>query len=143
MTPGMIVRPRASKLSDAEAWARSPIAAILPSLTPISAIPRPAWLTTSPPRTNKSKVSAMAEVRAPICSGQQVFCGGGDRLNGQVHHVTERLVKAWVNHANLFVGPRPANGAREFAPWTVELLIGRSKKAQRRNTCSRRHMHGS
>ncbi len=53
-TPGSTVSPVASNTSLAEAWERSPTVMILPPRTPTSARPRPAWLTTSPPRTIRS-----------------------------------------------------------------------------------------
>src|SRR5579872_357751 len=59
MTPGNTTSPAASKVSPAAAVARSPISAIMPSRTPTSAIPRPAWFTTSPPRTMRSNALAM------------------------------------------------------------------------------------
>src|SRR6266849_9696429 len=59
MTPGTTCRPLASITAPPGARARSPIAAIRPPVTPISRTPSPSWLTTVPPRTITSKVSAI------------------------------------------------------------------------------------
>src|SRR3954470_21103841 len=114
ITPGMTVRPEASNPSPADAWERSPTATILPPRTPTSAGPRPAWFTTSPPRTIRSKASAMLVPLAGLGGrglgllglslrrlggfglGEELAGCGGDAGGRKVLHVADRHAEAGV-----------------------------------------------
>src|SRR5918999_698766 len=125
ITPGSTVRPAASNTSPAEAWARSPIAATLPPRTPTSAGPRPAWFTTSPPRTIRSKVSGMGGLGLL----QELVGGRQHRLHRQVHHVAERLGEAGVDGLDLVEGARAAHHPGMLAPRRVEPVVRGSEQA--------------
>src|SRR5262245_21873012 len=141
MTPGRTVRPAAAKVSPAEACARSPIAAILPPRTPMSAGPRPAWFATSPSRTIRSKVSATGALPRGGVRQQRLGCAG-HRLDAQVHHVTERLRALGVNRLDLLDAARAARHAGVVAPGAVEPLVGRPEQAKGRTAGRRGEVHG-
>src|SRR5258708_3999500 len=100
MTPGRTCRPLASITAPPVARARSPIAAIRPPVTPISRTPSPSWLTTVPPRTITSKVSAIP--------------------NRPLRHYEERLTFrriAWqgFRHSEMKAAPLPDRGVLKVA----------------------------
>src|SRR6185503_2527309 len=117
--------------------------AILPPRTPTSPGPRPAWFTTSPPRTIRSNVSGICRLRGAVGGRQQLFRRPRDGLHRQVHHVTERLAETGVNRADLFVGARAPRHPGVLAPGPIELLVGGAEEAERRYARRGGQVHGA
>src|SRR5579863_5962450 len=128
MTPGSTVSPAASNTASAEAWRRSPMAAMRPSRTPTSARPRPAWLATSPPRTMRSKTSANG-----LGLFQQRLGGREHALGGEVDHVADGGAQGRVDLAYLLEGPRPAHDPHALAPGPPDAVVGRAEEGQGRS----------
>src|SRR6516225_6931841 len=127
ITPGSTTRPVASNTSAPDARAKSPIAQMRPARTPTSAGPRPAWFTTSPPRTIRSKVS---DTGGGVF--QQRLGGGEHAVGGEVDHVANLSAERRIDPANLVQRPRAAHDAHVVAPGPPDAVVRRTEKHERR-----------